>query len=131
MVNVSELVQNTIDGKENPLKAYAVLKELQKQIVRGIAEVEEMALEEASKYGEKTFEALNYKFELREGSRRYVFKGIEKWDTLNQQLKDVEAECKQAAMAYEKGKQVVDENGELIPVPEVKFSKSSIVVKSI
>lgn len=131
MINVSELVQNAIDGIENPLKAYAVLKELQKQVSDGISQIEEAAIEEASKYGEKTFEAMNYKFEIREGARRYSFKNIEQWNEASKKLKDIEALCKQAAMAYEKGKTIIDDDGEVVPIAEVTFSKSSLVVKPI
>lgn len=131
MIDVSSLTQDVIDGNENPLKGYAILKQLQKQVANAISEIEEYALDEASKFGEKTFETMNYKFELREGGRRYDFKSIPQWVDANSKLKDIESTCKQAALAYEKGKNIVDENGEVVPVPVVKFSKSSITVKPL
>ena len=131
MINVGQLVQDVLDGNENPLKAYAVLKELSKQVSDGISQIEDGALEEAAKYGEKTFEALNYKFEVREGARRYNFKNIPEWVSASEKLKEMESTYKQAANAYEKGKTVIDDNGEVVPVPEVTFSKSSIVVKAM
>lgn len=131
MINIEQLIQDVNDGNENPLKAFAVLKELQKNVSDALGYIEEYAMEEAEKYGAKTFEAMNYKFELREGSRRYSFKNIEKWVGLEKQRKDLEATLKNAASAYEKGQTVVDENGEVVPVPEVTYSKSSITVKPL
>lgn len=131
MIDIAQLIQDVIDEKENPLKAFAVLKGLQKQIADGIKEIEEGALEEAAKYGEKTFEAMNFKFEVREGRRTYSFKNIESWVETNNKLKEMESTFKQAASAYEKGKTVVDDNGEVVPVPEVTYSKSSITVKPL
>ena len=131
MINIQQLVQDVLDGKENPLKAFAVLKELQKQISNAISEIEDGAFEEAAKYGEKTFEAMNYKFELREGGRRYSFKNIDNWVSTNNKLKEIEKQCKLAATAYEKGKQIIDENGELVPLPEITYSKSSITVRPL
>lgn len=131
MIDIQQLVQDVLDGKENPLKAFAVLKGLQKQVSTAISEIEEGAIEEAGKYGEKTFEAMNYKFEIREGARRYSFKGIESWVETNKKLKDIEKQCKLAASAYEKGKQLIDDNGEIVPIPEITHSKSSITVKPL
>lgn len=131
MIDIPQLIQDVLDGNENPLKAYAILKELSSDIAKAIKEIEDYAHDEASKFGEKTFETMDWKFEIREGSRRMSFKNIEHWNELNKQIKEKESLYKQATLAYEKGKTIVDEDGEVVPVAEVTFTKPSLIVKRI
>lgn len=131
MIDIAQLIQDVLNGNENPLKAYAILKELSTEIANAINEIEDYAHEEASKFGERSFETMDWKFEIREGSRRMSFKNIDQWNELTKQIKEKEALYKQATLAYEKGKTIVDENGEVVPVGEVSFTKPSLIVKRV
>lgn len=131
MIDIMQMVQDVLDGKENPLKAYAILKDRKSNLEKCIKEIEEHAFEEASKYNEKTFEDMGFKFELRDGSRRYNFRSVPKWREYNDQIKYFEKSLKDAANAYQKGKTMIDDNGEVVPVPEVTYTKPSISVKPI
>jgi hypothetical protein len=91
--------------------------------------VYEIALKEAEKYSEKTFEHKGVKVEKRNGSKLWNFKGIQEWNELNEQRKSKEELYKSAYDNYSKGVQMVDENGEQIPIPVVTYGKDVLVLK--
>ena len=128
-MDIVELLLKVEEGNESPLKAYAQLKQHSKIVSEAINQVEQYALEEAEGYGEKTFEDHGFKFEVRSGSKRWDFSEIELWNNYNAGMKELEAKYKASYNAYEKGIQSVDEEGEVVPVPKVTFTKSSIIVK--
>lgn len=129
MIDYAELVQNVLNGDESPLKAYAILSLLQKDIDKAVKEIKEYALEEANKYPDKTFEDYGFKFERRNGSARYSFKHIEEWSNLKEQLSDVEQRAKQAYSSYKSGLTSVSEDGEVMELPEVTYGSDVLVVK--
>ncbi len=128
MVNIGELVQNVIDGQEDPLKALIVLKNLEKEVKEGLKVISPAAQDEAEKY-EKTFQYHGHELTRTEGRRTFNFKKIPEWMKKSTELKEMEAMYKQAYASYEKGITPVSEDGEVIPLPEVTYSKSSISVK--
>lgn len=125
-----ELREQAINGEIDPLIAYGQAKQMKSENDAALAEIEALALDEASKY-EKTFELHGFKFERRNGATRYSFKHIPKWNELTKSVKEFESKSKQALKASESGIQTADENGEEIPLPEVTHSKDSLVVKPI
>lgn len=127
-MDIAQLVQDVEDGKENPLKAYALLKDHMKFVSEAIAQFEDYAQEEAAKFGAKTFETMGWKFEIRNGARRHSFKHIDEWLEVNTGLKEREKLYKAAAAAAEKRQTIVDENGEVVPPSIVTFSKDSLIV---
>ena len=69
----AKIVTDVTDGNESPLKAYGILKSIQKELDLAIKEFEDYALQEAEKY-DKTFSADGFTFERREGRRIWDFK---------------------------------------------------------
>lgn len=130
-MDISQLVQDVIDGNENALKAYGLLKDLSKQVSEALKEVEGAAIDEAQKFGEKTFNSMDWKFELRDGARRYNFKNIPQWVEMNKKMKDAEKLYKSASSAFEKGQNIIDENGEVVPAAEVTYSKQSLIAVNL
>tara|TARA_R110002110_G_scaffold168309_1_gene369758 strand:+ start:93 stop:473 length:381 start_codon:yes stop_codon:yes gene_type:complete len=125
MINISQIVQDVIDGNENPLVAFAVLKTHAKELATAIKEIEDVAMTEASHYGEKKFTDHGHTFELRDGSRRHSFKHLDHWVEKNAELKAIETLAKQAATA---NATMVDDNGEIITPAQVTYTKPSIIV---
>lgn len=125
MINISQLVQDAIDGNESALKAYAILKRHAKDVVNAIKEIEDAAMSEADHYGEKKFTDHGHTFELRDGSRRHSFKHLDHWVEKNAELKAIETLAKQAATA---NATMVDDNGEIITPAQVTYTKPSIIV---
>lgn len=58
----------------------------------------------------------------RQTKRTLSFKGIAKWEEINNSLKAFEDRSKTALIGLEKGILNVDENGEEIPLPKVSYS---------
>lgn len=125
MINISQIVQDVIDGNENPLVAFAVLKTHAKDVANALKEIEDVAMTEASHYGEKKFTDHGHTFELRDGSRRHSFKHLDHWVEKNAELKAIETLAKQAATA---NATMVDDNGEIITPAQVTYTKPSIIV---
>ena len=127
---ISQLVQDVMDGQEDPLRAFAILREAQVLIKKGITEIEDAAFIEAAKYGEKTFEHSDWKFTMKDGSKRFNFKGIDEWVDVESKKKAIESKYRSAFELSQKGFQPVTDDGELLELPSniVTFSKSSISI---
>lgn len=126
----AELVQNVLDGVENPLKAFAILSDLEKHIKDCKEAVKEEALDEANKY-DKTFVESGFKFERRNGGARYSFSHIEEVKLAKDKVKALETKYKTAYKNAENGIQSVDENGELLELPKVTYSSDSLIFKGL
>lgn len=73
-----------------------------------------------------------YKFEFRSGRQSFVFKGIPQWEKLEAAKKAFEDQGKAAFKLYQKtGSKPITEDGEELPLPEVKYGKGYMVVKEL
>ncbi len=122
------ILQSVEEGTLSPLVAYAKLKDIEKQLKGAFASVQQDAVEDAEKYGSKNFKAHGYKFELRNGPRRWDFKGVPEWATAKEGLAQIEAKSKAAYASYEQGLMSATSDGEEVTLPKVTFAASSIVV---
>lgn len=126
---IVRLVTDVNDGHENPLKAYALLRQWGKDIDSALKEIEEYALLEAKKFP-KTFELDGFEFTRSEGSRRFDFKGCKSWVETNAQLKEIEDRLKAAWNASQKiGAIASMETGEELELPICNFGKESLTIK--
>lgn len=117
-------------GNVNPLDAFAVFKKMEKLFNEAKKTIDNYAIEEAEKYGNKSFEYNGQKFEVRDGAKRYSFKDIEEWKIANENLKNIEEKYKTAYKNNKIGLSALDEEtGEVLQVPTVTNNKSSLIVK--
>ncbi len=130
ITDTAELVQEVMDGKFSPYKALHFLKDYQKVIKEQIEIVEIEAFNQAQ-YEDKTFEKDGFKIEKRNGRKTWNFKGCESFLKANDELEKIKSDLKANFTQWEKGKQVVDENGEIGEVPQVTYAKDSLIVKAI
>lgn len=128
---VAHLLTQVEEGETEALYAYATLKKYKDLFEQASKQIEPIALEEASLYPEKTFENNGFSFEKRNGARRFSFDHIQEIVKLKNEIKVLEQKSKQAFLSKEKGILVADENGEEIILPKVKYSKDSLIVRSI
>ena len=70
-----------------------------------------------------------YKIELRNGRKTFDFSGIKEIDQKKKEIKEMELKAKSAFEARQKGILNIDEDGAEIPLPTVKYSASSIILK--
>lgn len=129
-MDFQKTIEQVKEGLESPLKVLAELKMLKTELELAISEVEPLAFKEVENYPQKNFKEFGYNFEFRSGAKTYDFSKIKEWSDLKDSMKKKEALYKMAASAYEKGTQVFDdETGEQIPIPLVKYSKPSLIIK--
>jgi len=72
-------------------------------------------------------------FELRSGRTTFDFKCIPEWDAVDTKKREIESKYKLMYQAVQKGfehSRIDPDTGEILPMPTVKYGKSSIVLKS-
>lgn len=126
---LAHFVTEVENGERDALAAYAEIKKLEKEFASAKKQVEDLALDEAIKFGEKSFEHQGFKFEIRKGATRYSYKNISIWRDKNKELKEIESRAKAAFLAKQKGMLTATDDGEEIELPEVNYSKDSLIVK--
>ncbi len=126
---LADLVQAVEDGRDNALLAYAEIKQMKDLYAQAERQIEELAMDEAERYPEKSFSQHGYMFEKRNGTMRFSYKNIPAWQEIDQARKQCEEKHKQAFLSRQKGIMVATEDGEEIVLPEVSYNKNSLVVK--
>lgn len=71
--SIYDLLQGVKDGEINPLEAYIILKNQQILIESSIKQIQEQAINEGLKYGEKSFDAFGARIEMRNSPSTYRF----------------------------------------------------------
>lgn len=127
-LSIKQIVEDVINGEESGLKAFAKLKTFLKDVEDCVKAVEPYALEEAEKY-EKTFSVDGFIFEKRQGGKRWNFKNIPEWSEAKANLTAIEDRAKATFSAYQHKLNVADDDGEIPTLPEVTYSKDSLIVK--
>ena len=135
MPNVTSIINGIVSdvevGRVNPLDAFAIFKKMESLFNEAKKQIDALAIEEAEHYGQSTFSHNGQKYEVRNGATRYSFKGIQEWEEKNAELKAIEEKYKQAYKNFKIGLSALDEiTGELIDLPTVTQSKSSLIVKN-
>lgn len=125
---ISEKIVNIQEGEEsNALELYHELNKLEKQIKSFKDEVKPNAIIEIG----NGYELSGYDVKMKAGATRYVFKDIQRHQELTKQVKDFEAQSKQAYLSIQKGMQVASEDGEEIELPTVLRNADSISITII
>jgi hypothetical protein len=108
------------EGNVNALEAYITLKAAMADLEKALKDVQELAIDEASKYGQKSFKAFGANVEVRNGAGRWNYANVKAHSQLTEQLKYIEK------MAQAGGGVTLD--GEVIE-PAVKVEgKSTIAI---
>jgi len=96
------------------------------EIIKEFKDTEQDKIADAAK---EQPEYRGYKIEVRSGGMMYNFKSIPEWVDLDVRIKDLEMMCKSAFAAAQKGIQTADEDGCEIPLPEVSYRKSNVILQ--
>ena len=129
--NQIDLVIRNVDlGFTSSLEAFAVFKELEKRFTDAKKQIDTLAYNESEKY-DKTFKIGNYQFTRVDGRKQFDFKHIEEWKIAKDNLAEIESKYKSVYENQQKGLSSFNEStGEVLDVPVVTFSKSSLAVKN-
>jgi len=135
MPNVTSIINGIVSdvevGRVNPLDAFAIFKKMESLFNEAKKQIDALAIEEAEHYGQSTFSHNGQKYEVRNGATRYNFKDIPEWIEANEKLKLIEEKYKTAYKNRQMNLSSLDETtGELLQLPTVTTSKSSLIVKN-
>jgi len=125
---LKQLIQDIDNEVQNPYEALFQLKDFQKSLKETVDIVEGLAFG-MCEYEDKTFVNGDYKIEKRNGRKVWNFKKVEEWINVDLKKKSIEDKLKAAYSANEKGLNMGDENGEVIPLPQVTFTKDTLLIK--
>ena len=129
-LELAHILTEIEEGNQRALPIYADLNMLIKLMTEAKKQVEPYATNEAMDYAGNSFEENGIEFTKKNGSTSFNYKNISEWAQLEAKKKVIELKAKQAYLSIQKGIMVADENGEEITLPEVKYSKGSLIVKS-
>lgn len=128
---LADLVESVENGNSDSIVTLAKLNNAEKVLKECKAAVYAYAREEAENYPQKIFKHKGVDVEKRRGRKVYSFKHIPEWLEATQAVKDKESRYKAAYDAYQKGITMSDENGEVVPVPEVNYTDDVLVLKYV
>jgi hypothetical protein len=129
---IKDYYQRMQDGEISPLEAYAMAKQIDAEHQQYLEEMQAQAIEESKKWQEKSFAFKGFQFEKRQGSKRFDFKNISEWKQAKENISAVEEKYKLAWEASSKAKMhSVTEDGEVLELPLVTYSKDVIIVKPL
>lgn len=135
MPNVVSIIDGIVSdvevGNINPLDAFAIFKKMEAMFNDAKKSIDSLAIDEAETFGESSFSHNGQKYEVRNGATRYSFKDIPEWIEANNNLKQIEEKYKTAYKNRQMNLSSLDETtGELLQLPTVTKSKSSLIVKN-
>ena len=116
-----DLVQDTEDGKVDPIKAYIQLYELEKMAGEFKEKIKGLAIEKRDMYNEKEYKVGNYKVSV-VSTTRYTYKGDFELERLQTLVKNRQSMMIQALRSKEVGGELYDEHGDYIIPAEPKTS---------
>ncbi len=128
---VELIVQKSQDGESDVLLDLATLKQMEKVLESARKRVEEVALEELDRSGEKSYAHQGYIFTRTNGRRNWDYSGCPSHVKVAKELKSVEANL-QANYRYMESNGAMaanSETGEIGEIPKVTFSKDYVTVK--
>lgn len=122
------MVAQVLEGSEPALKSYIELKKLEKTVTEAIKQVQDLALDEADKYGQKSFSAFGAKVELKSGASRWDFSNVHHVLSAKETLKKFEELAKIAATSSDP---IYDSDGlQVEPATKIE-GKSTLAVTLI
>lgn len=131
LTSIDTIVAKVDTGELNGLDAFSLFKKLEKAFTEAKKTIEGVALDEAEKFGASSFESNGQKYELRNGAKRFSFDHIEEYAQKKAELKAIEEKYKSSYQNNKLGLSSLNEStGEVLQVPIVTISKSSLIVKN-
>jgi len=128
MINTIKITQQVIDGKLSPFEASYLIKE-QINILKTHLEIVNREAQNKSVYENKNFSKDGFKMEKRNGRKLWDFKDCKSYKIAKHNLTEIENDLKANFSMFEKGKSVIDENGEIMEVPLVKYCDDVLIIK--
>lgn len=124
---LDKAVYNAVSGNTSAFDLYINFIEIKDSLEEHIATLKTHAMDEAIRYNGQQHRG----YEIKVGSvgGRYSYDHIPEYVELKEQLKAMESSYQDAFKQYEKGLQIVTDDGELMPVANYKPNAVSIQLK--
>lgn len=124
---INTTLYNAIQGNISAFDTYIDLKEVESALNDALNALKEVAMDEAIRYNGQQHRG----YEIKVGSvgGRYSYDHIPEYTQLKEQLKQMEGNYQDAFKQYEKGLQLVTDDGELMPIANYKPNAVSIQLK--
>ncbi len=118
---MKELINDVLEGRKNALQVYVDLKRSEKEIGEAIKAIQDLAIDEATKYGQKTFKEYGVEITMKSGGGRWEYKHLGWWQEF-QALQD------QAKEAYKSDLDMITKEGEVVQPAVFKPNKDTISI---
>lgn len=121
-------------GDIESLETYAYLDRIEKTAKKAKEQIKDIVLEQGKTYLEgnsKSFKKNGITFSFKNGSTKYKFIGIKKYQEKKKELDLIEEQSKQAYLSRQKGILTANEDGEEIEFPEVSYTSDSVSIKFV
>ena len=125
---VKDIYRLVKEGEIDPLKAVIVLKEIEKKAKEYKSMIDEIALDEITKYGREGTEIDGYTISSRSSAGRWDFKHISDITDLEKQLKELKEKHKLAYNQMTRNLTTLGDGGEVIIPANYKHGKEIIVI---
>ncbi len=119
---MKELINDVLEGRKNPLEVYIELKRSEKEMVNAIKAIQDLAIDEATKYGQKTFKEYGVEITMKSGGGRWEYKHLD-WFEAYEKLKE------DAVKAYKSDLDMITKEGEVVQPAVFKPNKDTISIK--
>jgi polyhydroxyalkanoate synthesis regulator phasin len=123
--DIYNLVKN---GEIDPIKAIVVLKQLEKKAKEYKSMIDEIVLDELSKYGKEGATVDGYNVNTRSSAGRWDFKHLTEIQDLEKQLKELKEKHKGAYKQMLHNLTTLGEGGEVIVPANFKQGKDIIII---
>ena len=124
--SVNALVEGVDNGTINPLDVFASFDKMAKILTDGKSKVDVSALEQAGKYGNKSFDYRGVKFTFKNGSKALQYKEDDVVNSLEEKLKERKDLVKLATQSKDV---IYDSDGVQVDKVSIKHGKDSLSVK--
>jgi len=128
---IKDIYNLVVEGEIDPLKAVIVLKEIEKKAKEYKCMIDDLALDEITKYGRGGTEIEGYSVSVRSSAGRWDFKHIKDITDLENQLKELKEKHKGAYNQMLRNLTTLGEGGEVIIPANFKQGKEIIVITKI
>ena len=130
MIDTANLVQEVIDGNFSPYEAEYIIKKQMYDLSVHL-EIVHTEAQNQSIYEDKNFEKDGFKMEKRNGRKVWNFKGCESYKIAKDNLTEIENDLKDNFNQWEKGNTVTNEDGVIMEVPKVTYTKEVLIIKKV
>ena len=127
--HILKLADDAANGLSNSLEAYIELKKIEKTLEMAIESVKPLAIQEADKYHEKSFELSGVQVTKSRAPGRWDYSEIPQWKKRKDELSQIEALSKDAFKLAAKGQTITDPDGVIVGPARYSEGIDTITIK--